>query len=57
MNYNIHFLFYLVLTIVSQDTKICNGATNDFSESCLWIFLLLWKREGKKTIGTSLMPL
>ena len=41
VNYNIHFLFYLVLTIVRQDTKICNGKTNDFSESCLWIFLLL----------------
>ena len=57
MNYNIHFLFYLVLTIVRQDTKICNGTTNDFSEICLWIFLLLWKREGKKTIRTSLMSL
>ena len=57
VNYSIHFLFYLVLTIVRQDTKICNGTTNDFSESCLWIFLLLWKREGKKTIRTSLMSL
>ena len=57
VNYNIHFLFYLVLTIVGQDTKICNGTTNDFSRSCLWIFLLLWKREGKKTIRTSLMSL
>ena len=41
-----------MLTIVRQDTKICNGTTNDFSESCLWICLLLWKREGKKTIRT-----
>ena len=57
VNYNVHFLFYLVLTIVRQDKKICNGTTNDFSESCLWIFLLLWKREGKKTIGTSLVSL
>ena len=24
VNYNVHFLFYLVLTIVRQDTKICN---------------------------------
>ena len=56
-NYNVHFLFYLVLTIVRQDTKICNGTTNDFNESCLWIFLLLWKREGKKTIRTSLVSL
>ena len=38
MNCNVHFLFYLVLTIVRQDTKICNETTNDFSESCLWIF-------------------
>ena len=57
VNYNIHFLFYLVLTTIRQDTKICNGTTNDFSESYLWIFLLLWKREGKKTIRTSLMSL
>ena len=57
VNYNVHFLFYLGLTIVRQDTKICNGTMNDFSESCLWIFLLLWKREGKKTIRSSLMSL
>ena len=48
MNYNIHFLFYLVLTIVRQDTKICNGTTNDFSESCLWIFLLFMEERGKE---------
>ena len=36
-----------------QNRKICNGRTNDFSESCLWIVLLLWKRHGKKTIHTS----
>ena len=57
VNYNVHLLFYLVLTIVRQDTKICNGTTNDFSESCVWIFLLLWKREGKKTIRTSSVSL
>ena len=33
VNYNVHFLFYLILTIVRQDTKICNGTTNDFSKS------------------------
>ena len=57
VKYNVHFLFYLVLTIVRQDTKICNGTKNDFSESCLWIFLALWKREGKKTIRTTLVSL
>ena len=44
-----------MLTVVRQDTKICNGTTNDFSESCLRIFLLLWKRHGKKAIRTSLI--
>ena len=29
----------LVLTVVTQDLKICNGRTNDFGESCLRIFL------------------
>ena len=46
VNYNIHFLFYWrgdQRTGVTQDRKICNGKTNDFKESCLWIFLLLWK--------------
>ena len=43
----------LVLTVLTQNRKICNGRTNDFSESCLWIFSLLWKRHGKKTIHTS----
>ena len=33
VNYNVQFLFYLILTIVRQDTKICNGTTNDFSKS------------------------
>ena len=33
VNYTVHFLFYLILTIVRQDTKICNGTTNDFSKS------------------------
>ena len=27
VNYTVHFLFYLILTIVRQDTKICNGTT------------------------------
>ena len=42
VTYNIHFFYFigaetreLVLTVVRQDTKICNGTTNDFSESCL----------------------
>ena len=33
VNYNVQFLFYLILTIVRQDTKICNGTTNGFSKS------------------------
>ena len=32
-----------MLTVVTQDRKIWNGRTNDFSESCPWIFLLLCK--------------
>ena len=39
-----------MLTVVTQDRKICNGRANDFSESCLLIVLLLWKRHRKKTI-------
>ena len=61
-NYDIHLFYFigvktreLVLTVGRQDRKICNGTANDFSESCLWIFLLFWKRHGKKTTCTSLM--
>ena len=57
VNYNIHFfilfgvdncLLLLLLTIVRQDTKIGNGTTNDFSESCLWIFVAFMEERGKE---------
>ena len=50
MNYNIvHFLFYwrgdqrTRVDSYDTDRKIWNGKTNDFNESCPWIFSLLCK--------------
>ena len=50
VNYNIHFFYFigaktreLVLTVVTQDRKICNGRTNDFS-----FFSLLCKDTERK---------
>ena len=39
-----------MLTVVTQDRKIWNGRTNDFSESYPWIFPLLCKTRKENNI-------
>ena len=39
-----------MLTVVTQERKIWNGRTNDFSESCPWIFSLLCKTRKENNI-------
>ena len=48
VNYNIYFLFYLVLTVVRQDTKICNGTTNDFIVKVAYGFSCFYGRERER---------
>ena len=39
-----------MLTVVTQDSKIWNGRTNDFSERCPWILSLLCKKRKENNI-------
>ena len=48
MNNNVHFLFYLILRTVRQDTKICNRTTNDFSVSWPIDFLAFIEERAKE---------
>ena len=55
VNYNIHFFLRaetreLVLTVVTQDRKIWNERTNDFSESRPWILSFLCKTRKENNI-------